>query len=104
MLGRLQGVNPGSRGGQVKSQDHHAQGFSLVVSKILRERRRDAGFSQRALAERVGVTAASICYYESGKRVPSLTTFMKLKCALEFSLRDCITIIEVLNNEEGVDY
>lgn len=76
------------------------QGFSLVVSRILRDRRGEAGISQRALAERVGVTAASICYYETGRRTPSLSTLMKLKSALDLSLRDCITIIEVLSGSE----
>lgn len=87
-----------------RSNQPPAQGFSLVISRILRERRSEAGISQRVLAERVGVTAAAICYYETGKRLPSLTTFVKLKCALEFSLRDCITIIKVLEDgkEKGM--
>ena len=88
---------------------HPPQGFSLVISRILRERREGAGLSQRDLAERVGVTAASICYYETGRRTPSLSTLMKLKSALDLSLRDCITIIEVLSGSEkkeaeSVDY
>lgn len=76
------------------------QSKALVLRSLLRKRRLDAGMSQGELADRVGVTAASICYYESGRRTPSLTTLMKLKSALEFSIRDCIKLIEAIGSGE----
>ena len=76
------------------------KGFALVVGEVLRTRRRDAGMSQGELARRVGVTAASICYYESGRRTPSLTTLLRLKSALEFSMKDCIKLIEAIGSGE----
>tara|TARA_R110000824_G_scaffold52366_18_gene145297 strand:- start:1521 stop:1802 length:282 start_codon:yes stop_codon:yes gene_type:complete len=83
-----------------QNQPPPPHGFSLSISRILRERREEVGLSQRTLADLVGVTAASICYYETGKRTPSISTLIKIKCALDLPLRDCITIIEVLSNEE----
>ena len=76
------------------------QGYALVISEILRDRREQAGMSQRVLASHVGVTPASVCYYESGKRVPSMSTLMRIKNVLGFSMRDCINIIEAISNGE----
>ena len=59
--------------------------------------------SQRVLAGHVGVTPASICYYESGKRTPSMSTLMRIKNVLGFSIRDCINIIEAISNGEQED-
>lgn len=48
----------------MKSLDEVAhKGKALVIGAILRKRRHDRGMSQGELARRVGVTAASICYY-----------------------------------------
>ncbi len=76
------------------SKDQVSQGFSLVVSRKIRERRRDAGMSQRTLASHLGVTPAAVCYYESGSRTPSLNVLIKIICVLGFSLRDCIETLE----------
>jgi transcriptional regulator with XRE-family HTH domain len=85
----------------VKSLNRGAhKGFALVVGEVLRRRRHDAGMSQGELAGRVGVTAASICYYESGSRLPSINTLLKLKSALGFTVRDCIKIIEAMGSGE----
>lgn len=85
----------------MKSLDEVAhKGKALVIGEILRKRRHDRGMSQGELARRVGVTAASICYYESGRRTPSLTTLLRLKSALEFSMKDCIKLIEAIGSGE----
>ena len=79
------------------------QGKALEVSEILRDRRAQAGMSQRALAQHLGVTPASVCYYESGKRMPSMLTLMKIKNVLGFSMRDCFKLIEAISNGEQKD-
>ena len=86
-----------------RSKPTTLQGEALEVSQILRARREQAGMSQRVLAGRLGVTPASVCYYESGKRMPSMATLMKIKNVLEFSIRDCINIIEAISNGEQED-
>jgi DNA-binding XRE family transcriptional regulator len=48
----------------------------------LKGRRELALLSQRELAARVGVTRETISYWETGKRVPSLTNARKLRDVL----------------------
>ncbi len=76
------------------------KGYALVIGEILRARRRRVGISQGELAGLVGVTPASICYYESGSRLPSINTLLKLKSALGFTVKDCIKIIEAMGSGE----
>ena len=84
----------------MKSADEDPyQGYALVISEIIRVRRRGLGMSQGELARRLCVTPASVSYFESGKRVPALGTLVKLKSALQLSVRDCIKIMEAINNE-----
>lgn len=45
----------------------------------LKERRELALLTQEKLAELVGVTRETISYWETGKRVPSLTNARKLR-------------------------
>ena len=71
---------------------------ALVISEILQAKRSALGLSQRQVAESVGVTTASISYYESGKRTPSLDTLILLKGTLKLSIRDCVNIIEAISN------
>ena len=50
----------------------------------LKEARLHRGLSMKEVAERVGVTASAVAYYESGERVPRLPVLGKL--ASEFSV------------------
>jgi transcriptional regulator with XRE-family HTH domain len=43
--------------------------------------RRRAGLSQRELATRAGTSAAAVCLYERGERVPGTTTLARLIAA-----------------------
>ncbi len=43
--------------------------------------RTDAGLTQRQLAERAGTSAAAICLYESGQRVPRVDTLTRIVAA-----------------------
>lgn len=55
----------------------------VVVGETLRELRRDAGISQRALAARSGVPQPNIAAYESGRRRPTPETSARLLAALK---------------------
>lgn len=46
----------------------------MDVADLLRGARRRAGLSQRALAQRAGTSAAAVCLYERGERVPRVDT------------------------------
>jgi transcriptional regulator with XRE-family HTH domain len=63
---------------------------ALVAEEVLRARKA-AGLSQRALAERAGVTQAMVSRLESGARLPRLDTLLALAeatdCVLEIRLK-----------------
>ncbi len=52
-----------------------------TYGEILRDARRRAGMSQRALAERAGITQSVVSAYERGRREPALSTLRKLVAA-----------------------
>lgn len=51
------------------------------VATFLRTCRIDAGLTQRALADRAGTSAAAVCHYERGTRVPRADTLVRLVAA-----------------------
>lgn len=53
-----------------------------MVPFLLRETRITAGLTQRALAERVGITQPNIADYERGARLPRIDTADRLAEAL----------------------
>ena len=48
----------------------------------IKEKREALGMTQKALAERVGVTPAQMCMIETGKRMPSLIVALRIAAAL----------------------
>jgi len=61
----------------------------------LRKRRDKTGLTQRAIAEKIGVTSQMIYLYESGKIKPSVGTARKL-CEVY-----CCTLDEIYGKEEA---
>lgn len=57
-----------------------------AAASLVRRLRRHAGLSQRALAERAGVTQPVIAAYESGRRQPSVPALLRLARAAGFEL------------------
>ena len=53
----------------------------MDVATLLRASRWRAGLSQRELATRAGTSAAAVCLYEKGTRVPRTDTLMRLLAA-----------------------
>ena len=58
----------------------------ILFSKRLKEKRKELGFTQKQLGEKVGVTKVSICCYENGTRTPTLDTLVDLAHALQVEL------------------
>ncbi len=54
----------------------------------LTELRRRHNFTQEALAEKLGVSAVVLGYYEQGRRSPSFVTMRKLAKALDIKLSE----------------
>jgi transcriptional regulator with XRE-family HTH domain len=57
------------------------------VATFLRSCRSDAGLTQRQLADRAGTSAAAVCHYERGTRVPRADTLVRLVAATGSTLR-----------------
>jgi len=57
----------------------------MLIGKRVKDLRVQAQISQQELGNIIGVTKVSICGYESGTRVPSLDTLVKLSDALNTS-------------------
>jgi len=53
------------------------------IGKELLRIRKEKGMSQTAFAEKAGVTAAAVCNYEKGFRIPYLSSFHLICKALE---------------------
>jgi transcriptional regulator with XRE-family HTH domain len=64
-----------------------------LASNLLRRARLRAGLSLRAAAERAATSHATLAAYESGRKIPGLTTYLRLLNAygygvdIELSLR-----------------
>lgn len=61
----------------------------LLGNDLVREARRRAGLTQRALAERAGTTQSAIARVESGRTAPSLESVLSL-------VRDCGFDLDVM--------
>lgn len=58
----------------------------LLGNDLVREARRRAGLTQRALAEKTGTTQSAIARLEGGRTAPSLETVLSLVRACGFDL------------------
>lgn len=55
--------------------------MTATAASVLAAARRRAGLTQRELAARADTSAAAICEYESGKRVPRVDTLERILAA-----------------------
>lgn len=64
----------------------HMRASAITAGAVLRQARARAGFTQRELARRTGVSQSVIAAYESGAREPSLATLAAMVEAAGISL------------------
>ncbi|MBK5223201.1 MAG: helix-turn-helix transcriptional regulator [Acidimicrobiia bacterium] len=57
----------------------------MTAARVLRDARRRAGLSLRALAERAGTSHATLSAYESGTKVPRVDTLLRILRAAGFA-------------------
>lgn len=75
-----------------------------VDGNRIREARKNLGLSQQAVADKIGVSKVTICWYESGERTPSLEKFLKLAEALNLSLDELVGQEINVVAEDETDY
>jgi transcriptional regulator with XRE-family HTH domain len=76
------------------------------VAAVLKQRRKEKGWTQEKLALEVGVSSSEISHNESGRRDPKLGTLERLAEALGISCRELIKLAEELRaaeQEEDLD-
>lgn len=66
--------------------DGQAERYRQRVADTLKYVRRKAGLSARQLARRVGSSHSTILAYETGRKVPMVTTMMRLIHACGYSV------------------
>jgi len=58
------------------------------LGRLIKQKRKELGLTQRALAKRLGVEASHVAYLEGGKRKPSLALMARLEDALGVSRQE----------------
>lgn len=69
-------------------------GWLRAVGPALRVLRKGRGLRQYVLAERAGITKASLSGYERGRHLPNLYTLSKVLDALGIGLTDFARVVE----------
>ncbi len=75
------------------------------VGRLLRQRRDDAGMTQAALGEAVGLTQGAILHLETDRRAPSLRVLVAIADTLGCRVDDLIPArkINLKKNTPGID-
>ena len=62
----------------------------MEIGSIIKQKRKEAGLTQEALAQKVGCATITIRQYESGKREPNFNTLYSIAAALNVGIFDLI--------------
>lgn len=69
------------------------------IGDNLRKLRKNAGLSQKQMAKALGISAATLCAYETGKTVPSMSVVVR---ASEIFHVSTDTILNIYSNDVAV--
>lgn len=61
-----------------------------AIGKSIKEKRIEQGLSQQALANMIGVTHASISYWENGVNIPNVFDVWKIADVLNISIDELV--------------
>ncbi|MBR3362833.1 MAG: helix-turn-helix transcriptional regulator [Bacilli bacterium] len=78
--------------------------MSNVNGFKIRDARKELGMSQDALAQKLGVSKVTICWYETGERTPNLKHFLELSDILNLSLDEMVGREISVVSEEDEEY
>lgn len=73
----------------------------MTVGQIIKEKRKNAGLTQKQLAEELGVATITIQQYERGVREPTLERLMSIARILKCSARDFIDEADYISTYDG---
>ena len=69
------------------------------IGDNLRKLRKNAGLSQKQMAKALGISAATLCAYETGKTVPSMSVVVRASAIFHVSTD---TILNIYSNDVAV--
>lgn len=72
-----------------------------IFGKRLKELRTEKGYTQRTLAEKLGISPSAVGMYEQGRREPDNEMLSKLCCILETTTDNLLGIEQPKNEEVG---
>lgn len=61
-----------------------------LLANRIKNRRKELNLTQKDLSEKIGISRATLCDYESGSKVPSLENFIKLSMELKCTPNDLL--------------
>ncbi len=70
----------------IGQEEAHDEGVAMALGERIRELRKEHGWSQAELGERVGTDSQRISRYEGGKITPSVDALVRLADALDASV------------------
>lgn len=76
----------------------------LVLGNRLRVLRKKSGLTQQALADKIGVSKASISGYESGKKKPTYEKLTEIAYALEVDINYFLGKNYKIKTDDGREY
>ena len=76
----------------------------VLFGKRLKKLRIDAGLTQQQLGEKINVTKACICSYESGSRMASIETLIDIANLFKVDLDYLIGTDNYVVSDNGEDY
>lgn len=62
----------------------------MEIGDLIKQKRKEAGLTQEALAQKVGCATITIRQYESGKRSPNLNILQEIASALNIEIFDLL--------------
>lgn len=74
---------------------------SAEIGGIIRNRRKELGYSQEQLAERIGVSYQQIQRYENGNSMLNVENIQRIAKALGVTVEECFACRELQRQEVG---
>ncbi len=69
-----------------------------IIGKKIRQIRRERGFSQEELSEKIDISPRHMCTIENGNSYPSIETFVRIASVLDIDINEFFNITPTNND------
>jgi len=69
-----------------------------ILGKKIKQIRKEKGFSQEQLSEKIDISPRQMCMIENGNSLPSIDTFVKISKILEIDINNFFNLTPEKNN------